>query len=50
MSSERLRRILSGCRKAGIIADIGVDHGLLCAELVRSKKAEKAIAVSYTHL
>ncbi len=44
MKSERLLRILSVCRKAGIIADIGCDHGLLCAELVRSKKAEKAIA------
>ncbi len=45
MKSERLSRIVANCDKIEVVADIGCDHGLVCAELVRSGKARKAIAV-----
>lgn len=45
MKSERLLRIAANCDRVNIVADIGCDHGLLCARLVQSGSAQKAIAV-----
>lgn len=44
MKSERLSRIAANCEPARVVADIGCDHGFLCAELIQSGRAEKAIA------
>ncbi len=42
--TQRMEGILSFCRPAGVIADIGCDHGMLTAELVRRGIAGKVIA------
>lgn len=44
MKSERLLRIVQFCNAAEVIADIGCDHGLVSAELVRREIAGKVIA------
>ena len=44
MKSERLSRIAANCDPVRVAADIGCDHGFLCAELLQTGRAEKAIA------
>lgn len=42
--SDRMNKILSLCESFGVWADIGCDHGIISAELVLQKKADKVIA------
>ncbi len=42
--SLRLEKVLSACRRARCLADIGTDHGLLPISSVLDGKAERAIA------
>ena len=44
MKSERLSRIAANCDPVGVAADIGCDHGFLCAEMIQTGRAEKVIA------
>ena len=42
--SQRLEKVLSACRRASCIADIGTDHGLLPIACVITGKADRAVA------
>lgn len=42
--TQRIRAIAELAPRCGTVADIGCDHGYLCAELLASGKADKAIA------
>lgn len=44
MKSERLSRIAANCDPVRVAADIGCDHGFLCAQLLQTGRAEKTIA------